>query len=295
MKLQENGIPAASSDASVTSMSFIKVNSRRNTKQPLGRTLDRLDSLRGSMAESLAPENFGPLSNIRYAVFALGSSAYPNFCSFGKYVDNIFEELGGERLMTLGMGDEICGQEQEFRRWAPEVFKKSCETFCLDVDKLPMGGALSALNSENLSLSTVRFGKVTEKTSLDAALSKFHHKDVKVCKTICAPVALHGENFTDRNTVSIQIKAQEITYQPGDHVGIFPENRKEIVDGMLKRLIGVTDPDEVVQLQVLKEDHNPSGVFKTWEKHDRIPACSIRTLLTRFFDITAPPSRKLLR
>lgn len=58
--------------------------------------------------------------------------------------------------------------------------------------------------------------------------------------------------------------------------------------------MGINDPDDLVQLQVLKEDHNPSGIFKTWENHDKIPACSIRTLLTRFFDITAPPTRKLL-
>lgn len=86
----------------------------------------------------------------------------------------------------------------------------------------------------------------------------------------------------------------QITYQPGDHVGIFPENRKEIVDGILGRLLGIGDADEEVQLQLQKENHNPTGIFKSWENHDRIPACSIRGLLTRFFDITAPPSRKLL-
>lgn len=33
---------------------------------------------------------------------------------------------------------------------------------------------------------------------------------------------------------------------------------------------------------------------KSWESHEKIPRCSIRTLLTRFFDITTPPSRQLL-
>lgn len=215
MKLQESGVPSQTSDASVTSMSFIKVNSRKDLMQskqqrmPL-KSIDRLDSLRGSQNESLPCENFGPLSNVRFAVFALGSSAYPNFCQFGKYVDTILEELGGERLVPLTMGDEICGQEQEFRRWAPEVFKLSCETFCLDIDKLPMRGALAMLHSENLSLSTVRFMKATECLSLDAALAKFHHKEIKVCTTKCKPVALHCKNFTDRSTISIQIKAQEV-------------------------------------------------------------------------------------
>lgn len=59
----------------------------------------------------------------RFAVFALGSSAYPNFCAFGQYVDNLLGELGGERLLKMASGDEMCGQEQAFRKWAPQIFK----------------------------------------------------------------------------------------------------------------------------------------------------------------------------
>ena len=55
----------------------------------------------------------------------MGSSAYPNYCAFGKYVDNLLGELGGERLMKLATGDELCGQEQAFRDWAREVFTVS--------------------------------------------------------------------------------------------------------------------------------------------------------------------------
>lgn len=59
----------------------------------------------------------------RFAVFALGSSAYPNFCAFGQYVDNLLLELGGERLLKMACGDEMCGQEQAFKKWAPEIFR----------------------------------------------------------------------------------------------------------------------------------------------------------------------------
>lgn len=50
-----------------------------------------------------------------------------------------------------------------------------------------------------------------------------------------------------------------MAYEPGDHVGIFPANRAEIVDGIIKRLTGVTDPDETLQLQVLKEKQTQNG------------------------------------
>lgn len=61
----------------------------------------------------------------RFAVFGLGSSAYPNFCAFGSYVDNLLGELGGERLIKLSKGDEMCGQEQAFKKWATDVFHVS--------------------------------------------------------------------------------------------------------------------------------------------------------------------------
>lgn len=36
------------------------------------------------------------------------------------------------------------------------------------------------------------------------------------------------------------------------------------------------------------------GITRTWESHEKIPTCSVRTLLSRFMDITSPPSRQFL-
>jgi sulfite reductase alpha subunit-like flavoprotein len=36
------------------------------------------------------------------------------------------------------------------------------------------------------------------------------------------------------------------------------------------------------------------GITRTWENHEKIPMCSLRTLLQRFMDITSPPSRQFL-
>lgn len=33
------------------------------------------------------------------------------------------EELGGERILKMREGDELCGQEEAFRTWAKKVFK----------------------------------------------------------------------------------------------------------------------------------------------------------------------------
>lgn len=63
------------------------------------------------------------MSLFRFSVFGLGSRAYPHFCAFAHAVDTLFEELGGERILRMGEGDELCGQEESFRTWAKKVFK----------------------------------------------------------------------------------------------------------------------------------------------------------------------------
>ena len=62
----------------------------------------------------------------RFAVFGLGSRAYPDtFCAFAQTVDKLFSELGGERIFSLGEGDELCGQEESFRDWATKCYEAS--------------------------------------------------------------------------------------------------------------------------------------------------------------------------
>ncbi|KAJ8975785.1 hypothetical protein NQ317_005167, partial [Molorchus minor] len=133
LKFGENEISNGDNKFSMaTSKSFIKANSQSEIST-VNKKLDRLNSLRGSvLSEPLIEDTFGPLSNVRFAVFALGSSAYPKFCAFGKYVDNVLGELGGERLLKLATGDEMCGQDQVFRKWAAQIFQVACETFCFD-------------------------------------------------------------------------------------------------------------------------------------------------------------------
>ena len=53
--------------------------------------------------------------------------------------------------------------------------------------------------------------------------------------------------------------AKELNYQPGDHIAIVPANRQELVNDLLKSFKNLENPDEPVQLTVLKEVHTPNG------------------------------------
>nr|AJA40861.1 nitric oxide synthase egg isoform [Philanthus triangulum] len=233
-------------------------------------------------------------NKIRFAVFALGSSAYPNFCAFGRYVDNLLGELGGERLLRLAQGDEMCGQEQAFRKWAADTFAVACETFCLDDDDTLLEVALS-LGSEALSAATVRFVEA-DPQPIGRALSKCHNRNVTTCNMF-RKTNLSGDLLSG-TTLLLElddIASMEIPYKPGDHLGVFACNRPELVERILQRMQTPFDPDTPIELQMQKQSHTPNGIVKTWVAHDRYLPNSLRMLLTRFLDITTPPTPNLLR
>ncbi|XP_074919515.1 nitric oxide synthase 3 [Chelonoidis abingdonii] len=84
--------------------------------------------------ESSNTDSAGALGTLRFSVFGLGSRAYPHFCAFAHAVDTRLEELGGERILAMGEGDELCAQEEAFRTWAKRVFQAACDTFCVGDD-----------------------------------------------------------------------------------------------------------------------------------------------------------------
>lgn len=54
------------------------------------------------------------------------------------------------------------------------------------------------------------------------------------------------------------LKQEEVQYDPGDHVGVMPSNREEIVESVLERL-KEKDFDTPLQLQIAKETLSPLG------------------------------------
>ena len=61
----------------------------------------------------------------RFAVFGLGSTADPNFCAFAHKIDSMLGNMGAERLLQIGEGDELSGQEASFQIWAKNAFMVS--------------------------------------------------------------------------------------------------------------------------------------------------------------------------
>lgn len=276
-----------------TPKSLMRTNSLMSSNHEYKRQLTRLESNKSSITGTSSAEQIGPLSNVCFAVFALGSSAYPKFCNFGKTVDKVLGDLGGERILELACGDELYGQEQQFRTWASNIFHVACETFCLEENEM-VKDAKKALGTVTLTEETVRFGKPTANLTLKSALETSFRKQLITCKV---KENKHlGDYTADRATIFVDMEPEaELKYEPGDHVGVMACNRKEIVDSILSRVKDIDDFDKTVQLQIMKETLTPTGAVKTWEKHERLSSSSVRQTFTRFLDITTPPSTTVLK
>ncbi|UYV71432.1 NOS1 [Cordylochernes scorpioides] len=247
-----------------------------------------------------------PLTNIRFGVFGLGSSAYPNFCAFGAFVDEMLGNLGAQRLSDLEKGDEMCGQEMAFKLWARKIFKAACKEFNIEE---------YILKSPEVKLDKPRRWEknhvklVDEKKSApllegeDSLLGVTDRQTDKLGtglkqgtpRKLCVCVVKHRESLHPEKkgfkTIRVELKTDgqpDLKYVPGDHVGVYPENQAELVDGILKFLpAGVAD--KPVRVQILKGKEP-----EVWAPLKWLPACTIKEALTHYLDITSVPQAQFL-
>uniref|UniRef100_A0A674GSJ0 Nitric oxide synthase 3 n=1 Tax=Taeniopygia guttata TaxID=59729 RepID=A0A674GSJ0_TAEGU len=209
----------------------------------------------------------------RFAVFGLGSRAYPHFCAFARAVDTRLEELGGERVLPLGEGDELCAQEESFRTWARQVFQAACETFCVG------DGA----------------GGAEELFAPPQGWKRHRHRLVpqpQATETL-AGTDPSGTPQTLRQTLLLRVGCAGqggLRHLPGDHLGVFPANRPELVRDVLQRVEDPPPPEQPLAL----ESRGPSPGPR-WVLQPRLPPCTLAQALTFYLDVAAPPSPQFLQ
>ena len=74
--------------------------------------------------QSNLPNDF--LSGVRYAVFGLGDSSYVYFNKAAKDIDDRIQDLGGQRLVGCGLGDDKDDERYEtaWYDWSPNLFNE---------------------------------------------------------------------------------------------------------------------------------------------------------------------------
>lgn len=278
----------------------------------MSESIDSTESSTSTIANALDTSTnvgqVGPLSNVRYAVFALGSSAYPNFCAYGRFLDNTLYELGGERIIKLGTGDELCGQEQAFTEWARKVFQEAGDVFCI-TDEVNMSEVISSASlrrtcwtPSDVKLQVVK--SQSAKFNVSKSLSMGSNRKVIELRLLKCENLYECQDTNTRRTIKVALKVAEcpdnFNYLPGDHIGVFAENSTALVEKVVSRLPNV-EFDVRVDVFLKKQNTEPeSGLFgpkekvEEWEPVGKLSQVTVREALTRLLDITTPPTQQFL-
>ncbi|MFC4323424.1 assimilatory sulfite reductase (NADPH) flavoprotein subunit [Litchfieldia salsa] len=218
-KLEENGFKIE-----VSSMSDFKPNNLKKVKNLLivvsthgeGDPPDNALSFHEFVHGKRAPK----LEDLRFSVLSLGDSSYEFFCQTGKEFDEKLEELGGVRLH-------------------PRV---DCD---LDYDEPAaewLDGVLNGLSKANGGSSTpVSTG--VESLTTESIYSRTNPFRAEVLENL--NLNGRGSNKETRH-LELSLEGSGLTFQPGDSLGVYPENDPALVDILLEEL--KWNPEETVTI-----------------------------------------------
>lgn len=166
------------------------------------------------------------LEDARFSVLALGDTSYEYFCQTGKDFDQRIEELGGTRLY-------------------PRV---DCDVDFDDDAEEWIQGVLSSLNE--LQEETVQAEAAPAGAAAPAAPAPeqpAHSRTNPFRAEILDNINLNGRGSAkETRHVELSLEGSGLTFEPGDSLGMFPENEPLLVDQLIREMDW--NPEETVVL-----------------------------------------------
>jgi sulfite reductase (NADPH) flavoprotein alpha-component len=208
-KLEEQGF-----QVTVTAMNSFKPNALKKVENLLvlvsthgeGEPPDNARIFHEFLYSKRAPQ----LENLRFSVLALGDTSYEFFCQTGKEFDQRLEGLGGQRL-------------------SPRV---DCD---LDYDDSVAEWFEGVLGSLNASLNAPAIAaKAVQVTEATASQEPLYTRNHPFKAEVLENLNLNGRG-SDRETrhLELSLEGSNIQFEPGDALGVYPENHPELVDAII--------------------------------------------------------------
>ncbi|MDL4842692.1 assimilatory sulfite reductase (NADPH) flavoprotein subunit [Aquibacillus rhizosphaerae] len=176
-----------------------------------------------SFYEFLYSKRAPKLGGVRFSVLALGDSSYEFYCQTGKDFDARLEELGGERIHPRVDCD--LDFEEPAEEWFEGVFAKLNE------------------NNGESEQGQSSAGTVTETIEGQVTYSRSNPFRAEILESL--NLNGRGSNKETRH-LELDLEGSNLYYQPGDSLGIFPENDPELVNELIEEMDW--NPDESVQV-----------------------------------------------
>jgi len=166
------------------------------------------------------------LDKLKYSVLALGDTAYPLFCKAGEDVDQQFQSKGAQRIVSLQKCDT--DYEDEAFQWFDQVLQR-----------LNGGGAGNGTGNGSSQASGAGNGLAASAPAPRKHSGKRFHTG-----TVLANVNLNDRGSA-KETYHLEIAAEDTDYEPGDSIGITPENPLATVEAIIS-LSGIDPTARVV-------------------------------------------------
>jgi sulfite reductase (NADPH) flavoprotein alpha-component len=157
------------------------------------------------------------LEDLRFSVLSLGDSSYEFFCQTGKEFDSRLGELGGTRLYPRFDCD--LDYEDSAAEWLEGVI--NCLSEVEGKSPVPAHEPAPQAVETEYSRTTPFTAEVLENINLNG----------------------RGSNKETRH-LELSLEGSGLTFEPGDSLGIYPENDPALVDLLLEEL--EWDPEELV-------------------------------------------------
>ncbi|WP_410515155.1 assimilatory sulfite reductase (NADPH) flavoprotein subunit [Paenibacillus sp. BR2-3] len=228
LKLEEQGF-----QVTLASMNSFKPNGLKKIENLLllvsthgeGEPPDNARSFHEFLYSKRAPE----LGNLRFSVLALGDTSYEFFCQTGKDFDQRLEELGGQRLSPRVDCD--LDYNEPVAQWFESVL-----------------GALNGRSDAHVIASeVVQAAEAAE--SMESPYSRNNPFKAEVLENL----NLNGRG-SDRETrhLELSLEGSNLQFEPGDLLGVYPENHPELVNSIIEAL--GYNPDEIVPVNKKGEE-----------------------------------------
>src|SRR3984957_4479801 len=178
------------------------------------------------------------LERMKYSVLALGDTAYPLFCKAGEDVDQQLQKMGGQRILSLQKCDT--DYEAEAGSWFDRILQQ------LSATARELRDAREPVQPQALPAQHAVPGTGTRSTGKKIYTGR-----------VLSNIVLNDRG-SDKQTHHLEIAAEGVTYQPGDSIGIVPENPAAIVEA----IITLTRADAARTLTHRSEEWTLSALLK---------------------------------
>ncbi|KUO23426.1 assimilatory sulfite reductase (NADPH) flavoprotein subunit [Vibrio cholerae] len=173
-----------------------------------------------ALHEFLKSKKAPKLPNLKYGVLGLGDSSYQFFCQTGKDFDQFLENLGAQRLV------ERLDADVDYQAAATEWRKQ-----VLSILKDELAGAAAVTSVATFAVSQTAESHYSKEQPYTASLST-------------SQKITGRDSGKDVRHIEIDLADSGITYQPGDALGVWYENRPQLVNALLDS-VGLSGHEEV--------------------------------------------------